>query len=81
MDMAQCKLFSLRYLVLWSRLRCWRSFRRAPGQGELRWANAWSADLKDVDVVTVYGRPGDSFMQLAAEKMDQERHSLENLGF
>lgn len=60
------------YLVLWSRLRCWRSFRRAPGQGEVRWANAWSADLKDVDVVTVYGRPGDSFMQLAAKKMDQE---------
>ena len=30
-----------RYLVLWSRLRCWRSFRRAPGFGEVRWANAW----------------------------------------
>ena len=60
------------YLVLWSRLRCWRSLRQAPGSGQLLWANAWSADLRDVDVVTVYGRPGDSFMELAAKKMDEE---------
>eukprot|EP00434_Breviolum_minutum_P001025 symbB.v1.2.000899.t1/scaffold27.1/size414596/7 len=60
------------YLVLWSRLRCWRSLRQAPGSGQLLWANAWSADLRDVDVVTVYGRPGDSFMELAAKKMDED---------
>ena len=30
-----------------------------------------SADLRDVDVVTLYGRPGDSFMELAAKKMEE----------
>eukprot|EP00439_Symbiodinium_sp_Y106_P054209 s3096_g7.t1 len=60
------------YLVLWSRLRCFRALRAGPGSGQLRWANVWSADLRDADVVTVYGRPGDSFMEHAAKKLDEE---------
>ncbi|CAE7876813.1 ATPSCKMT [Symbiodinium sp. KB8] len=60
------------YLVLWSRLRCFRALRTGPGSGQLRWANVWSADLRDADVVTVYGRPGDSFMEHAAKKLDEE---------
>ncbi|CAK9104696.1 unnamed protein product [Durusdinium trenchii] len=60
------------YLVLWSRLRNWRRLRSAPGSGSLLWANAWSANLRDVDVVTVYGRPGDNFMELTAKKLDKE---------
>lgn len=60
------------YLLLWSRLRCFRALRTGPGSGQLRWANVWSADLRDADVVTVYGRPGDSFMEHAAKKLDEE---------
>ncbi|CAJ1333269.1 unnamed protein product [Effrenium voratum] len=59
------------YLVLWSRLRRWNALRQASGTGQLRWANSWSADLSSVDVVTVYGRPGDSFMELAARKLEE----------
>mmetsp|Transcript_51975 Transcript_51975/g.97239 ORF Transcript_51975/g.97239 Transcript_51975/m.97239 type:complete len:252 (+) Transcript_51975:59-814(+) len=60
------------YLLAWSRIRCFRALRAGPGSGHLRWANAWSADLRNADVVTVYGRPGDSFMEHAARKLDEE---------
>merc|ERR1719512_135928 len=62
------------YLILLSRLR----FRKvlanvpAPGSGKILWANAWDADLRDVDVVTLYGRPGDGFMERAAAKCEAE---------
>jgi len=42
----------------------------APGSGELRWANAWDADFRDVDVLTVYGIPG--VMDRCAEKCEAE---------
>merc|ERR1712232_221064 len=60
------------YLVLWSRLRNRRVLAAAPGSGEIRWANFWSADLRGVNVVTVYGRPGDNFMRQAVAKMEAE---------
>lgn len=55
------------YLVFWSRLR---STGRAEAQ--IRWANAWTADLSRVDVVTVYGRPGDGLMAKIAAKCEAE---------
>lgn len=62
------------YLVFWSRLRTRRALAAAPapGSGELRWANAWTADLQNVDVVTIYGRPGDGLMERAAAKCEAE---------
>eukprot|EP00931_Biecheleriopsis_adriatica_P024084 TRINITY_DN15094_c0_g1_i1.p1 TRINITY_DN15094_c0_g1~~TRINITY_DN15094_c0_g1_i1.p1 ORF type:complete len:288 (+),score=51.98 TRINITY_DN15094_c0_g1_i1:68-865(+) len=60
------------YLYFWSQLRSRSTIASAPGSGELRWANAWSADLRDVDIVTVYGRPGDAFMEQTAVKLEQE---------
>ncbi|CAK0844601.1 unnamed protein product [Prorocentrum cordatum] len=58
---------------LWGLSRL-RSLRGAPGAGsaELRWANAWTADLREVDVVTFYGRPGDGLMEKAAAKCEAE---------
>merc|ERR1719291_489115 len=60
------------YLVWWSRLLTRRRLIGAPGSGEIRWANAWSADLSQTDVVTVYGRPGDGLMEKAAAKCEAE---------
>mmetsp|Transcript_59694 Transcript_59694/g.106128 ORF Transcript_59694/g.106128 Transcript_59694/m.106128 type:complete len:246 (+) Transcript_59694:85-822(+) len=60
------------YLFFWSKLRSQRTLSAASGTGSFHWANAWSADLRKVDVVTVYGRPGDAFMQRTAEKCEQE---------
>mmetsp|Transcript_113692 Transcript_113692/g.294440 ORF Transcript_113692/g.294440 Transcript_113692/m.294440 type:complete len:300 (-) Transcript_113692:85-984(-) len=62
------------YLVLWSWLRTRGTLAAAPapGSGELRWANAWTAELRNVDVVTIYGRPGDGLMERAAAKCEAE---------
>lgn len=65
------------YLWFWSRLRTRRlmpSLNTTPSSGslQLRWANAWTADLRNVDVVTVYGRPGDGLMERTAEKCEKE---------
>lgn len=60
------------YLVWWSRFRSRRALAQAPGSAEFRWANAWSADLRHVDVVTLYGRPGDGLMERAAAKCEAE---------
>lgn len=55
------------YLVLASKIRLMRS-----REGQIRWANAWNADLSKVDVVTVYGRPGDGLMAKIAAKCEAE---------
>lgn len=60
------------YLVLWSRLRYCRSLTGAPGTAEFRWGNAWTADLRNADVLTVYGRPGDGLMARLSEKCTAE---------
>jgi len=62
------------YLVWWSRLRTRKALAAAPapGSGALLWANAWTAPLRDVDVVTIYGRPGDGVMERAAAKCEAE---------
>mmetsp|Transcript_132900 Transcript_132900/g.230935 ORF Transcript_132900/g.230935 Transcript_132900/m.230935 type:complete len:305 (+) Transcript_132900:86-1000(+) len=63
------------YLVWWSRLRAWRGrlpITACAGSAEIRWANAWAADLRTADVVTVYGRPGDNLMARIAEKFEAE---------
>jgi len=61
------------YLVWWSRLRNFRAPPAAPGgSAEIRWANAWAADLRSADVVTFYGRPGDRLMERAAAKCRAE---------
>jgi len=60
------------YLVALSRLRNRGAFASAPGAGKILWANAWTADLRHVDVVTLYGRPGDGLMERAAAKCAAE---------
>jgi len=60
------------YLVWWSRLRNRAALTQAPGSAQIRWANAWSADLRRTDVVTMYGRPGDGLMAKAAAKCEAE---------
>eukprot|EP00411_Alexandrium_monilatum_P027773 CAMPEP_0175370354 /NCGR_PEP_ID=MMETSP0095-20121207/21164_1 /TAXON_ID=311494 /ORGANISM="Alexandrium monilatum, Strain CCMP3105" /LENGTH=301 /DNA_ID=CAMNT_0016668499 /DNA_START=28 /DNA_END=933 /DNA_ORIENTATION=- len=60
------------YLVWWSRFRNRRALTQASGSAEIRWANAWSADLRGTDVVTMYGRPGDGLMERAAAKCEAE---------
>lgn len=63
------------YLVWWSRLRTRQRFLTGAAHGgsaEIRWANAWTADLRQVDVVTLYGRPGDGLMERAAAKCEAE---------
>lgn len=60
------------YLVALSRLRNRGTFASAPGAGQILWANAWTADLRHVDVVTLYGRPGDGLMERAAAKCAAE---------
>ena len=40
-ELCQQSVLSSRYLVLWSRLRCFRALRAGPGSGQLRWANVW----------------------------------------
>lgn len=60
------------YLVFLSRLRNSRALAAAPGTAEIRWANAWGADLRRADVVTLYGRPGDGLMERAAAKCEAE---------
>lgn len=63
------------YLVWWSRLRTHRMFltdAAHKGSADIRWANAWNADLRQVDVVTLYGRPGDGLMERAAAKCEAE---------
>ncbi|CAE8592591.1 unnamed protein product, partial [Polarella glacialis] len=60
------------YMYWWSRLRTRGVSVSAPGVLQLRWENAWNADLRNVDVVTVYGRPGDGLMERMAAKWEQE---------
>eukprot|EP00933_Yihiella_yeosuensis_P047735 TRINITY_DN4365_c0_g1_i2.p1 TRINITY_DN4365_c0_g1~~TRINITY_DN4365_c0_g1_i2.p1 ORF type:complete len:288 (+),score=60.19 TRINITY_DN4365_c0_g1_i2:42-866(+) len=60
------------YLCLLSRLRNRQVLAAAPGTASFRWANAWSADLSKVDVVTIYGRPGDGLMERTAAKCEEE---------
>lgn len=55
------------YLALWSRLRL-----SSCAGAEIRWANAWTADLRTADIVTVYGRPGDGLMSRIAAKCELE---------
>lgn len=61
------------YLAFWSRLRL-----SSRAGAEIRWANAWSADLRTADIVTVYGRPGDGLMARIAAKCESElpRHAV-----
>lgn len=65
------------WLVFWSRIRSRSTLSAAPapGSGQLLWANAWDAPLKDVDVVTIYGRPRDGVMDRAAAKCEAELSS------
>jgi len=63
------------YLVWWSRLWTRKMFLTdiaRKGSADIRWANAWTADLRQVDVVTLYGRPGDGLMERAAAKCESE---------
>merc|ERR1712150_449609 len=63
------------YLAFWSRLRARRAnFAAAAsaGSADIRWQNFWTADLRDVDVVTFYGRPGDGLMAKAVSKCEAE---------
>eukprot|EP00929_Paragymnodinium_shiwhaense_P082423 TRINITY_DN43425_c0_g1_i1.p1 TRINITY_DN43425_c0_g1~~TRINITY_DN43425_c0_g1_i1.p1 ORF type:complete len:270 (+),score=49.63 TRINITY_DN43425_c0_g1_i1:105-914(+) len=57
------------YLVLLSKLK----YRNVgPGTATFRWANAWNADLKNIDVMTVYGRTGDGLMAKIRAKCERE---------
>jgi len=59
------------YLVWLSRQRL--AFAKPlVGPAEIRWANAWKADLRNTDVLTVYGRPGDKLMEKIATKCEKE---------
>jgi len=62
------------WLAMWSKLKTRRAISLAPepGSGKLRWANAWNESFADVDVVTIYGRPGDGVMARAARKFEDE---------
>lgn len=60
------------YLVWLSRLRNRSAIAASPGTAEFKWANAWAADLRRTDVVTLYGRPGDGLMERAAAKCEAE---------
>merc|ERR1712107_576357 len=63
------------YLWLWSSMRRFWSPIAAPGRVDIRLANAWNADLRNVDVLTVYGRPGDRVMERIAKKCAAEMPS------
>jgi len=61
------------YLVWVSKLRALRSSFAAPtGSAEFRLANAWTADLRNADIVAVYGRTGDDIMLQIAKKCEAE---------
>jgi len=56
------------YLALLSKFRC----RRAP-TAQILWKNAWDSekDVRQADVVTLYGRPGDKLMERLGEYLEK----------
>lgn len=65
------------YLWAWSKVReRWCLSAEERRFCELRLGNVWTKiekkDWNQVDVVTVYGRPGDHLMQLLGRKMEEE---------
>jgi len=56
------------YLALLSKFRC----RRAP-TAQIFWKNAWDSekDVRQADVVTLYGRPGDKLMEKLGEYLEK----------